>query len=225
MAPPKKPSREEVLTWMSLYSKGYKFAAKHFGLKENTVKGWVRWAKRTDWEAPSAPPPPPDAVPNHTPRGGAELLAFPGGKSKNRPPDAPPRTPPKVSANGRVMLTADALDEEVAGLMRKSALMLLRYAAGEPLPGMENVELAPDQMAALVAGGFSPGQVKNLLSLTVWDPRRVKESLIALGILTDKCPDILSLGKKTAERTTDGKADAGPTADAVAAAMGLDETG
>jgi len=204
------PTREDVLAWMAAHAKGYKLAAKHFGLPVGRVKKWQQRAKK--------------AALNSGGDTGGHLIVLP------TPTPSPPKqpaggqrgTPPptKVSRNGRVTLSADALDEESAGLLRKAALRCLLYAAGEPMP--ELGELTLPQLAALEAVGLTSDQLKALDALSTWDPRKVKESMVALGIIVDKCPDILSLGKKTAEKTTNGKADAGSTADAVAKAMGLD---
>ncbi len=57
--------RAEVIAWMTTHARGYKAAARHFGLPVDTVKTWGRDVTRAPAPArdPAPPPPPPRAEP------------------------------------------------------------------------------------------------------------------------------------------------------------------
>lgn len=58
--------RAEVIAWMTTHARGYKAAARHFGLPVDTVKTWGREVPRAPAPArdPAPPPPPPAELPD-----------------------------------------------------------------------------------------------------------------------------------------------------------------
>jgi hypothetical protein len=61
--------RDEVIAWMTTHARGYKAAARHFGLPVDTVKTWGRTIPRApaparDVARPPPPPPPAEDPPD-----------------------------------------------------------------------------------------------------------------------------------------------------------------
>ena len=241
----KRATREAVLAWMHHTGSGARAAHTHFRIPLGTIKSWRRWAKQNDWTPPADPPPPSVDPPQHP---GVDPPADPPqeqapapsptpsrSRRSRRPPQPPPPSvdppsspgspPSRKSARprvGRTVLEAEDLDGETARLLRKGAMRLLRYISGELHEETAELEtLTDEQRAALEAAGLARS-VERLLDRGGWDPKGAKEASIALGVLVDKCPTILSLSELTTQSREAG-ADTGDKADAVAAALGLEE--
>ena len=76
-------TREEVLAWMESKGQGWRTAAKHFGVKPETVKSWAKRARGPLRVAPRATPP-------GAPAAGGKSAGDGGGGS------APPSTPTRA---------------------------------------------------------------------------------------------------------------------------------
>ena len=229
----KRATREEVLAWMHHTGSGAKAAHTHFRIPLGTIKSWRRWAKQKGWTPPADPPQHPRVdPPAHPPRGQAP--SSPPTPARSHAPRRPPQSPPPSSRGaapsrkstrtraGRTVLEAEDLDGEAARLLRAGAMRLLRYVAGERDPELEGLaELTEEQQRALEEAGLLK-EVLLLLGRSRWDPKGAKEAMIALGVLVDKCPTILSLSELTTQ-TREAGADTGDKADAVAAALGLED--
>lgn len=202
--------------------RGYRKAAKHFGLKVNTVKAWKRRAK-TSASVGGCTPAEQDGVhPTDMSLPGSSPGAPTAAGSKGVHPKGPP-APRFVPSGSRAVLSADAMDVEARTKLRRSVNRLLSYLSGdldEPLVTVEELVQGVD------LGAGRRVDVLKALKLLQWSPRGAKEASVALGILIDKCPDILAFEDKL---NGDGVGEAsGPCGEAassrVRAALGVVDT-
>lgn len=189
---PVQASRQEVLAWMEEHGRGYRAAAKHFDLKVNTVKAWKRRAKQAAEAMGCTPLAPGGVHPTKTATPAAsERGAPPSPDAGVRPKE--PAVPRFVPSGSRAVLSASSMDVEARTMLRRSVNRLLAYLSGdldEPMVTLEELVLASD---------FDEGEridIIKALRLLHWSPRGAKEASVALGILIDKCPDILAFEDK-----------------------------
>lgn len=163
---PRRPPPDDVLLWMKANNATAADAAREFDIPSSTIRSWLH-RKRVEEERCNAR----DADDN----------GDSGESTSTR----------RISKTGRVSLAGDDLDDEAAGLMRRAAMRLLRYLAGDLETAASDIDVDQLQLTQT-----QRRQLDLALALLGWSPRGAKEASIALGILTDKCPDILGLGDR-----------------------------
>jgi len=196
--PTKRAPKEEVLAWIEAEGCGAKAASKHFGIPVTTIKNWVRAARAS--KAQEGPPKRPVST------------AETGDHGSNSPAsrDGPPRSPASSGNKGaqrgvppkgyrltprgsRAVLSAESMDDYARTMLRTAVERLLLYLAGE----LEEPILSIRELSEAVE--LDVGEridLEKALKQLAWSPRGAKEASIALGVLIDKCPDILAFEDK-----------------------------
>lgn len=200
MAAAQRASREEVFAWMVETSRGARAAGNHFGISQETVRSWVR-----RWGDPRKGAP---RQPNGAPRAGKAPARSPAKRStspKNKPAGASSSPGLVLPKGARITIRAEDLDDEAAPLLRQAAMRLLKYLAGQ----LDEPELDPAMLDKLQLDKRERFQLERALGELGWSPRGAQAASIALGVLVDKCPDILSLGRRIDGGGESGVAGAG----------------
>jgi transposase-like protein len=187
-------SRDTVFGWMRDTGNGAKAAANTFGVSPSTVKSWIR----RHGDPRKAPPKQGGAPRGASPSPGAEVEE---GRSGGAPPaesnkteaPTPPAEPLKLKRGERAQVSVTEMDEDAAALLRASVNRILRYMGGESEPPVSAVDIqrvAEEQDIDLGVGELK--SIEKALGALHWTPAGAKNAAIALGVIIDKCPDILS---------------------------------